>query len=66
MITSVQAETGRIVFVQANYSADGNIWHILGQAHVDMNPNAYIGIAVTSHDPSAQTTATLDTVRVER
>jgi hypothetical protein len=66
IITSPQFETGRIVFVQANYSFDGTLWHLLGQAHVDMNPDGYIGIAVTSHDASVQTTATFDTVRVER
>jgi hypothetical protein len=66
LTTSISGETGRIVFVQANYSTDGTLWRILGQASVDMNPNAYVGIAVTSHDATVQTTATLDTVRVER
>ena len=64
--TSTSFETGEIVSVRANYSPDGTLWHILGQAHVQMKPNSLIGIAVTSHDASVQTTATLDTVRSER
>jgi hypothetical protein len=66
LTTSAQAETGRIAFVQANYSFDGTLWRILGQVSVDMNRDAYVGIAVTSHDAAVQTTAMLDTVRVER
>src|SRR6185295_7572145 len=29
---------GQIVFVQADYSSDGTLWHLLGQAHVQMRP----------------------------
>jgi hypothetical protein len=65
-IATFPSQAGRIVFVQVNYSFDGNQWPILGQAHVDMNGDAYIGIAVTSHNASVETAATFDTVRVER
>jgi hypothetical protein len=66
LTTSTQFETGRIVFVQVNYSTDGTLWRLLGQAHVDMNPNGFVGIAVTSHDASVETKAIFDTIRVER
>ncbi len=44
-------------------SADGNTWTQVGSTTVSMATNAYIGLAVCSHDTSALNTATFDSVK---
>jgi len=48
------------------YSTDGVIWRVLGTATFNMAHDIYIGLAVTSHNASAEATATFDDVRIDR
>ncbi len=41
-------------------SADGSNWQLIGSTTVAMSANAYVGIAVTSHNNSVLTTAVVD------
>jgi hypothetical protein len=59
------ASPGAIGGVQAQYSTDGVIWRQLGSVNFNMARDVYVGIAVTSHNPSVEMRATLDGVRVE-
>ncbi|HEY0003441.1 MAG TPA: PQQ-dependent sugar dehydrogenase [Pyrinomonadaceae bacterium] len=43
-------------------SADGVNWTLVGTDHINMARNAYIGLAVTSHNNGALCTATFDNV----
>ena len=56
---------GAVGGVQADYSTDGVFWRVLGSVNFDMTHDVYVGIAVTSHNPSVEMRATLDHVRVE-
>jgi len=56
---------GAIGGVQAQYSTDGVIWRSLGSVNFNMTHDVYVGIAVTSHNPSVQMDATVDGWRVE-
>ncbi|HWW83918.1 MAG TPA: LamG-like jellyroll fold domain-containing protein, partial [Vicinamibacterales bacterium] len=46
------------------YSATGSTWILMGSVTVPMTAQAYVGLAVTSHNASALTTATLSNVTV--
>jgi regulation of enolase protein 1 (concanavalin A-like superfamily) len=48
------------------FSTDGLIWRRLGDVNFNIAHDAYIGIAVTSHQPGIQTVAVIDDIRVER
>jgi hypothetical protein len=52
--------TGSTVVV--SYSADGNMWTTVATTTVAMPANAFIGMAVTSHDTTQLNTAVFDTV----
>jgi regulation of enolase protein 1 (concanavalin A-like superfamily) len=43
-------------------STDGQTWVLVGSAFIPMSTNVYVGLAVTSHNNSALTTATFDQV----
>lgn len=45
-------------------SADGNNWNFIGSQTVSMSTTIYVGLAVTSHNNSVLTTATIDNVSV--
>jgi regulation of enolase protein 1 (concanavalin A-like superfamily) len=53
-------------FVQASYSTDFALWRLVGQVETAVGSDMYVGIAVTSHNAAVETTATLDTVRIEQ
>jgi hypothetical protein len=46
-------------------SANGQKWEKVGDASIDMNSDALIGIAVTAHNNAALCNATFDGVKVE-
>jgi regulation of enolase protein 1 (concanavalin A-like superfamily) len=50
--------------VTAYSSADGATWTTMGSATIALGTAAYVGLAVTSHSPSAATTAVLSKVAV--
>jgi hypothetical protein len=56
---------GAVGAVQADYSTDGVVWRPLGQVNFNMTHDVFVGIAVTSHNPSVEMRATLDQIRVE-
>jgi hypothetical protein len=43
-------------------SDDGQTWTLIGSDNVSMPPEVYIGLAVTSHNPTSATVATIDQV----
>ena len=49
---------------QAFRSANGQTWTLMGTDTIPMGSTAYVGIAVTSHDPAATTTAVVDNFTV--
>ena len=49
---------------QAFRSADGRAWTLIGTDTIPMGSAAYVGIAVTSHNPAATTTAVVDNFTV--
>jgi len=50
--------------VTAYWSSNGSTWLLIGSDTIALGTFAYVGIAVTSNDSSARTTATLSGVRV--
>ena len=52
--------------VTTYWSADGSSWTTIGSVTLPLNTSAYVGIAVTSHNPGARTTATVSDVAVVR
>jgi predicted amidohydrolase/regulation of enolase protein 1 (concanavalin A-like superfamily) len=50
--------------IAAFYSWDGSNWTLVASDTIPMAANAYVGIAVSSHDASQLATATFDSVRV--
>ena len=52
--------------VTTYWSATGSNWTTIGSVTLPLNASAYVGIAVTSHNPGARTTATVSDVRVVR
>jgi hypothetical protein len=51
--------------VSGYVSSDGATWSKVGDATVSLPSVAYIGLAVTSHDPSLQNTSTFDNVLID-
>ena len=49
---------------QAYRSADGASWTSIGSDTIPMTSTVYVGLAVTSHNASATTTAVIDSLRV--
>ena len=49
---------------QAYRSADGASWTSIGSDTIPMTSTVYVGLAVTSHNTSATTTAVIDSLRV--
>jgi uncharacterized repeat protein (TIGR03806 family) len=45
-------------------SSDGVSWHLVGTESITMASAVYVGMAVTAHNNSAQTTASFDNVQV--
>jgi regulation of enolase protein 1 (concanavalin A-like superfamily) len=52
--------------VSTYWSADGSTWKTIGSVSLPLNASAYVGIAVTSHNTGARTTATVSDVTVVR
>lgn len=50
--------------VTTSWSTDGATWTAIGSVTLPLGSAAYVGIAVTSHDASARTTATVSNVSV--
>jgi hypothetical protein len=50
--------------VTADFSTNGSSWTTIGRTTVSLGQTAFVGLAVTSHDDSALTTATFDNVSV--
>jgi regulation of enolase protein 1 (concanavalin A-like superfamily) len=48
--------------ITAYWSSDGKSWTTIGSDTVTLNSTVYVGLAVTSHNPAASTTATLSKV----
>ncbi|HVQ43946.1 MAG TPA: Ig-like domain-containing protein [Candidatus Saccharimonadia bacterium] len=48
--------------ITASKSTNGTAWTSMGSATVSLGTTAYVGLAVTSHNPSALGTATFDNV----
>ena len=48
------------------FSTDGLIWRRLGDVNFNIAHEAFIGIAVTSHQPGIQTSAVIDDIRIEQ
>jgi regulation of enolase protein 1 (concanavalin A-like superfamily) len=48
--------------ITAYWSSDGKAWTTIGSDTVPLNSTAYVGLAVTSHNPAVSTTATLSKV----
>ncbi len=48
----------------ASVSSNGTSWQILGSDTITMAATTYVGLAVTSHNPNARTTATYTNVSV--
>jgi regulation of enolase protein 1 (concanavalin A-like superfamily) len=51
---------------QAFRSTDGQAWTLMGTNTIPMGSAAYVGIAVTSHNPAVRTTAVVEQFSVER
>jgi regulation of enolase protein 1 (concanavalin A-like superfamily) len=49
---------------RAYSSATGEAWTLIGSATITMGTNAYVGLAVTGHDPSQAATATFSSLAV--
>ena len=49
---------------QAYRSADGASWTSIGSDTIPMTSTVYVGLAVTSHNASATTTAVIDSLRI--
>ena len=54
----------RLAVAAINESANGNKWLYIGSTQVNMSQNAYVGLAVTSHNDGVLSTATFDSVKV--
>ncbi len=52
--------------VTTYWSANGSSWTTMGSVTLPLNASAYVGIAVTSHNAGARTTATVSDVAVVR
>jgi regulation of enolase protein 1 (concanavalin A-like superfamily) len=52
--------------VTTYWSTTGSSWTTMGSVSLPLGTSAYVGIAVTSHDPGARTTATVSDVTVTR
>jgi regulation of enolase protein 1 (concanavalin A-like superfamily) len=52
--------------VTTYWSANGSTWTAMGSVTLPLNASAYVGIAVTSHNAGARTTATVSDVTVVR
>lgn len=52
--------------VTTYWSSTGTTWTTIGSVTLPLNASAYVGIAVTSHDTGARTTATVSNVAVTR
>jgi regulation of enolase protein 1 (concanavalin A-like superfamily) len=52
--------------VTTYWSATGSSWTTIGSVTLPLNASAYVGIAVTSHNTGARTTATVSDVTVVR
>jgi regulation of enolase protein 1 (concanavalin A-like superfamily) len=52
--------------VTTYWSANGSSWTTIGSVTLPLNASAYVGIAVTSHNAGARTTATVSDVAVVR
>jgi len=52
--------------VTTYWSATGSSWTTIGSVTLPLNASAYVGIAVTSHNSGARTTATVSDVSVVR
>ncbi len=52
--------------VTTYWSANGTSWTTVGSVTLPLNTSAYVGIAVTSHNSGARTTATVSDVAVVR
>src|SRR4051812_15912706 len=50
--------------VTASWSADGATWKTIGSDTIALGTSAYVGLAVTSHNTAARTTATLSDAAV--
>ncbi|MEO6237798.1 MAG: Ig-like domain-containing protein [Vicinamibacterales bacterium] len=50
--------------ITAAVSADGGTWTTIGSDTIALGSTAYVGLAVTSHDPTRATTAALSNVAV--
>jgi regulation of enolase protein 1 (concanavalin A-like superfamily) len=50
--------------VRAYSSATGDAWTLVATATIDMQPDAYVGLAVTTHDPGQTATATFSNLTV--
>ncbi|MTI32369.1 T9SS type A sorting domain-containing protein, partial [Xanthovirga aplysinae] len=46
------------------YSTDGKNWYFLAEQTITMNPQVYVGLAVSSHNPDSQSAAVFDNVQV--
>ena len=49
---------------EAYRSTNGSTWSLVGSDHIPMGSTVYVGLAVTSHNTSAATTAVIDSLRV--
>jgi regulation of enolase protein 1 (concanavalin A-like superfamily) len=56
------ARTGNMV--TASVSTNGTTWATVGQVSVTLAPSVWVGLAVTSHDPTRLATGTFDSVTV--
>jgi regulation of enolase protein 1 (concanavalin A-like superfamily) len=54
--------TGSVV--QAYRSADGSSWTSMGSDSIALPSTVYVGLAVTSHDPTRATTAVVDNLKI--
>jgi regulation of enolase protein 1 (concanavalin A-like superfamily) len=50
--------------ITASWSSDGKSWTTIGSDTVALNSTAYVGLAVTSHNPAVSTTAMLSKVAI--
>jgi regulation of enolase protein 1 (concanavalin A-like superfamily) len=50
--------------VTAYWSSNGTTWMLIGSDTIALGTSAYVGIAVTSHNTSARTTATVSAVQL--
>ncbi|EAY31087.1 T9SS type A sorting domain-containing protein [Microscilla marina] len=48
----------------AHYSTNGSGWSFLGQQYIAMNSQAYVGLAVTSHNTDRQCVAVFDQLQI--